>query len=137
MSHEHNPKAELALVEEAVVPALLSIIQAIGKTSEVSNHQYKQLLAQVQSMTLPNELKVMLREVNQKIQDDSRLSESLTRLASAIEPLNQHMATLTQTTNELVNLQKEQNEKIEDVLTAFTENTSRLLVIEKMIKSQE
>lgn len=130
---------------EAVLQAVLSVLNSVGDLSVGMQKNHTQQLEALKASMMPEEWKSLLLNLDRKIKEDGArdvdMTKALQTLVSIMAPLSQQLVALTNSTNELVELQRQQNKHIQDIIETFIENTSRLesltIATEGVVKASE
>lgn len=123
------------LLEVSVLPALLQTLKAVSELSTRQAQSQSQILDTVKQELLPNEWKEMLLDTVQRLNAESDMSGAIKVSIEKMAAIDSTLTALVDSTNELVQLQVEQKVILENLTSAFAENTSRLDVLTLAIQN--
>lgn len=111
-----------SLMESSIIPALLTLVEGVGLFSDQQTTEHALQLEKLQEI-------IAVVHENQTLFAENENAQVLSKLVQTITSLQKHVKDSVIATNELINLQKEQNILLKSITDTFIENTSRLDVL--------
>lgn len=117
-----NQKIE-QLLEQSVLPTLLQMVKATSSLSQQQAKTHEQVLLALKQMTPVS-------------QSDVNVCDTIKLLVDKIGDLVTPISSLIHSTNELIDLQKEQMTALEQLQASYDENNARLNLLTLVVKEQ-
>lgn len=143
-NQEINELKELkALLETAVLPSLVQMIEAVGEQSYQSEQRgisIEKRLRGVESAQpdiekVNRDVGMIVSQLENLSKEGSANEEGFQILTNVLSSFGEKFGKLVNTNNELVRTQKQQIERMENVIFSFEENTARLDTLTLAIQS--